>query len=412
MIDFSKVKYRLVLTDGKNKYNITEYVEGLGWEENEKELAIRTTFSVKNDKTAKGYLSSLIQPGHVIFVYATIGGTQYEVSRGYVEKLDCKNTAGGDVLKCTCYDMLYRLQKSQDNIFYPSGTRTKTIITGILKSRGFPYVYNGPDRAHGKLVFNNDYLGDIILDVLDDARKRGSDKFIVRNDKGKITIQRRGLNSPIYVFTGQNSQSLNTTVDTSEMITRVKVLGKANDDGKRPIEAVVTGNTKYGIRQKIYTRGSDESLAAAKSSARQILNDEGKIERTISVQSVDVPTVRKGDLVYIKIGGANSFYYVKSIQHNADSQSMTMDVEYAGIKSTTSNASASGTAKIYNIGDVVSYKGGTHYVSSYSGSRGFTAKAGRAKITAKNPGSAHPYHLIHTDSSSNVYGWVDSGTFT
>ena len=71
MIDFSKVKYRLVLTDGKNKYNITEYVEGLGWEENEKELAIRTTFSVKNDKTAKGYLSSLIQPGHVIFVYAT-----------------------------------------------------------------------------------------------------------------------------------------------------------------------------------------------------------------------------------------------------------------------------------------------------------------------------------------------------
>lgn len=69
--------------------------------------------------------------------------------------------------------------------------------------------------------------------------------------------------------------------------------------------------------------------------------------------------------------------------------------------------------KDYNVGDIVNFNGGTHYVSSYSDSRGYSAKAGKAKITIKNgSGKAHPWHLIHTDSSSNVYGWVDNGTFS
>ena len=42
-------------------------------------------------------------------------------------------------------------------------------------------------------------------------------------------------------------------------------------------------------------------------------------------------------------------------------------------------------------------------------------RAGKAKITlgpdCAGNGKAHPWHLIHTDSQSNVYGWVDEGTF-
>ena len=44
--------------------------------------------------------------------------------------------------------------------------------------------------------------------------------------------------------------------------------------------------------------------------------------------------------------------------------------------------------------------------------QGYNARAGKAKITIANgSGKTHPWHLIHTDSSSNVYGWVDDGTF-
>lgn len=49
---------------------------------------------------------------------------------------------------------------------------------------------------------------------------------------------------------------------------------------------------------------------------------------------------------------------------------------------------------------------------STPGAKGYSARAGKARITIANgSGKAHPWHLIHTDSSSNVYGWVDEGTF-
>ncbi len=70
------------------------------------------------------------------------------------------------------------------------------------------------------------------------------------------------------------------------------------------------------------------------------------------------------------------------------------------------------TSKSYKVGDIVNFKGGTHYVSSYSGAKGYSARAGQAKITIANgSGKTHPWHLIHTKSGSNVYGWVDDGTF-
>ena len=72
--------------------------------------------------------------------------------------------------------------------------------------------------------------------------------------------------------------------------------------------------------------------------------------------------------------------------------------------------------KTYKVGDIVNFNGGTHYVSSYSNAKGYKATAGSAKITlgpdCRGNGKAHPWHLIHTDNKSNVYGWVDEGTFS
>lgn len=71
--------------------------------------------------------------------------------------------------------------------------------------------------------------------------------------------------------------------------------------------------------------------------------------------------------------------------------------------------------KGYAVGDIVNFHGGTHYYTSYAGAKGYPARAGQARITldptCKRNGGAHPWHLIHTDSGSNVYGWVNEGTF-
>lgn len=67
--------------------------------------------------------------------------------------------------------------------------------------------------------------------------------------------------------------------------------------------------------------------------------------------------------------------------------------------------------KKYKVGDIVTFNGGKHYVSSCKGARGSKAKAGKAKITIINH-NTHPYHLIRTSGSkSDVYGWVNAGSF-
>lgn len=65
------------------------------------------------------------------------------------------------------------------------------------------------------------------------------------------------------------------------------------------------------------------------------------------------------------------------------------------------------------VGDIVNYKGTVHYFGAnsvlYSSCNG-----GKAKITAiHQPDKAkHPYHLLAIKGEgSNVYGWVDAGTF-
>lgn len=60
-----------------------------------------------------------------------------------------------------------------------------------------------------------------------------------------------------------------------------------------------------------------------------------------------------------------------------------------------------------SVGAVVNFTGSKHYASANAAS-GSVAKAGPAKITAVSANAKHPYHVVHTDTTSNVYGWVDA----
>ena len=63
------------------------------------------------------------------------------------------------------------------------------------------------------------------------------------------------------------------------------------------------------------------------------------------------------------------------------------------------------------VGDYVSFTGKTHYASS-NGDRAVSCKGGKAKITQIYAKGKHPYHLVHADGESTVYGWVDRNTST
>lgn len=412
MIDISKIKYRLVvMTESKKQYNIKEFVEDLGWEENDGELATRISFTAKNEKTSAGLISSLAKLGCLVGVFATDGSIDEEVARGYVTDWKPLLSGSKDKVDITCYDELYNLEESQDLIYYSSGIGTKSAITQIFDNWQIPTEkYDGPDVTHGKLAYKTESLADVLLDILDDAKKKGGGDAFIRAAKGKVSVLQWGSNKTVYHFEVDNTKQVSHKMSTAGMITRVKVIGQEDDDGRSSVEAVVNGQTKFGIRQKIYVRGKDDSVSDAQSAAQDIINDKGQVDEEITVQSPDVPFVRKGDLVHITAGTLNDYYFVKGIRHNADSMSMTMDLKKAVAEPVVQNHQSA--PKSYNVGDIVNFKGGTHYVSSYPDAKGYNARAGKAKITIKNgSGKAHPWHLIHVDGGSNVYGWVDDGTF-
>lgn len=65
------------------------------------------------------------------------------------------------------------------------------------------------------------------------------------------------------------------------------------------------------------------------------------------------------------------------------------------------------------VGDIVRFLGGKHYVNAYAAA-GTAARAGKARITTifQPEKSKHPYHLVYVaGGGSNVYGWVDKGSF-
>ena len=414
MIDVANIKYRLVvMTEDKKQYNIKEFVENLGWEENDGELAVRISFTAKNDKTSAGLISSLAKPGCLVGIFASHGSTDEEVARGYIT--DWKPTLSGnkDKFDVICYDELYNLQESQELIYYSSGIGTKSAITKIFDDWQIPMdKYEGPDATHGKLAYKTEMLSDVLLDILDDAKKKGGGSAMIRAAKGKVSVIEWGSNTTVYHFEADNTKQVSHKKSTSGMITRVKIIGQEDDDGRSSVEAVVNGLTKFGVRQKIYIRGKDDSVSDAQSAAQEIIDEKGQVKEDITVQAPDVPFIRKGDLVHMTVGTLKDYYYVKGIRHDADSGSMTLDLKKAVTEVIKNNQV---TKKSYNVGDIVYFKGGTHYVSSWPGAKGYPAKAGKARIhlgpNCKGNGKAHPWSLIHIDSSSNVYGWVDEGTF-
>lgn len=117
------------------------------------------------------------------------------------------------------------------------------------------------------------------------------------------------------------------------------------------------------------------------------------------------PTLAKGNMVdvcdSVKANNGVTWYYIR-----IDGRIYGfVSSEY--IKSTSGGSS---TAVSPKVGDVVFFTGSTHYTSSYATATGKGCKPGKAKVTAVNPGAAHPYHLVKVSGGgSTVYGWVNAG---
>lgn len=330
MIDLSKLQYKLlIMTENGVQYNVKDFTDKLLWEENEKELSMRITFNLYNKKTDAGYLSDIAKLGCLAGIYVSDGTDDVEVARGYIKECNYSNSSDEEGFSCTAYDELYSLQKSQDNIYIPAGQTTKGALEQVLTPWGITIdQYNGPEAVHEKFAERNKSISDMITDILDDAEKKGQKKCFLRAEQGNIKILPVCVNETVYVFNESNGVRLSQKRSIANMVTRVKILGMQDDEGRSPVEAVVDGETRFGIIQKIISRDRDKSVEDAKQTAQEMIDKDGKVDEQVTLELPDVPFIRKGDMIYVQnMGTVNGYQRVLSIQHNADSTTMSVTVE-------------------------------------------------------------------------------------
>ena len=423
MIDASKTTYKLILlTESGGQIDVTNAARKIHWEEMEDQLAAKISCTLYNAAIKGTQIGKLVKLNCKLLVQASWGSGSDIVAMGNIKEVLLESTKSDELFECVAYDNLYEMQRSQDDFYFEAGNSTAGIVSSVFGSWGISLAkYEGPNAVHDTVVYKNQFLGDIIRDIMKEGVEKGGSKGIVRCTKGTVSVEGLGKNPVVYKLESDSTVSSRHKISVCNLVTRVKVMSYEKEEGLPSVEAVVDGQTQYGIMQRIVTRASSSTYADTKAEAQAILNDSGSPEETSTVIAPDVPPMRKGDMVALDVGALTGNYIVKSISHDADSGQMTLQVEkWSGSieLGEEEQETYEEVKKDYKVGDIVTFHGGTHYVSSWPGAQGYQVRgSGPARIflgpDCAGNGGAHPWHLITIDSSQcNVYGWVDEGTFS
>jgi hypothetical protein len=324
-----KVQYYVyVTTESGTTLNVTNAVTNLGWEENEKEISARVSFTLVNARYKKKKLSKIVKIGQLVTIKANWGAGSKKIIQAFIKEAEASSSKSAESYKITAYDCLFAMQKSQDNVFYKKGKKTKALITSIFGKWGIKLAsYSGPNVTHAKVVYKNKNISDIILGILDEAEEKGGKKAIPRAEGLSVSIVGLGKNKEIYVLDGTNCIEADYKVSIIDLVTKVVIMASDKKSEQSKVEATMTKNTKYGVLQKIEMKAKSDSMSDAKKAAKKILDENSKPKRTRTIQCPDVPPVRKGDKVLVDAGSIEGEFLVKSIQHNADSGKMSMVVQ-------------------------------------------------------------------------------------
>lgn len=320
--------YSVFVVSGTTKYNITGAVESLDWDEPEKQIAAKATIDLMNIKVGSSQLYNLINEIDRVFIYANDGTRNEEVFRGFVWTKAYKKTTTDRTLQLKCYDNMIYFQESEESEYFSSGNSTKTVMSTICKKWGVSLSYNYESITHSKLVLRGNLADIFTSDILDTVKDRTGKKYVIRSVKDVMQVNTVGSNTTIYTIKdGANAISSEIVKSMDGVVTRVKILGKADKSDRKPVAATVNGNTsKYGTLQKLIDKDENTSLANAKKEAQNIINEDGKPTIDYNIKTTDIPWIRKGDLVKVQSGAADKTLLVIGISHSISAKEKTMDL--------------------------------------------------------------------------------------
>lgn len=401
----------LLAKPGENGLDITNLVQQIQWKGRKGSSSRTLVVKILDDdgyKHARAGIS--VEEGQqCLFLHNGV-----ERFRGIIMKTVQSNKK---IMTFTAYDNGIYLANNQDTFTYENKTADH-VFKDVCTRFGLPMgEVSACSYVIPELVKAKTTGFDTIADALSLDFDATGIRHYVSSDKGKLSLLTRRENILQWVIeTSQNMTAYTYTQSIEDIRTRVKML---SDEGTVLAESINSAlEEKLGAFQEINT--PDETLNAAqiKALCDSILAEKSTPGKTLSIDALGIPDVISGIGVFVIIPhlGLSRTFYVDEDTHTfvGNKHTMSLKLNYANDLTKPGATNAETTAgKTYKVGDVVQFNGGSHYVSSNATSpTGSPCSAGPAKITAEARGARHPWHLIHTDGQSRVYGWVDDGSFS
>ena len=399
----------LIILKGEQGYDVTQLVEQVKWKGRKGSSSRTLAVTLIDDDGYKHARSGIdVEQGRqCIFSYDGV-----ELFRGIIMSQTQSNQKK---LQFTAYDNGIYLANNKDTFCYENKTASD-VFRDCCTRFGLPMgevascSYKIPELTKSKTT-----AFDAIADALSLDFDATGIRHYVASSKGKLSLLTRRENILQWVIeVGQNITSYSYSRSIEDIKTRVKMVSKEGTTVAEKSNAEL--EKKIGIFQEIDQ--PDESLTTAQVNdlIESIMEEKGTPERTLTVEAMGIAEVISGIGVYIIIPELeiSRTFYVDEDTHTFEDNKHTMSLKlnYANDLAKEEKG-AEDSSKDYKVGDVVQFNGGYHYVSSTaSNPTGSKCAAGPAKITLIAKGAKHPWHLIHTDSSTRVYGWVDDGTFS
>lgn len=343
-VDIAIIQYNAsVITEKGTVYKLGKAVVSLAWEEQDGQLAQKATVGVAAECKAGGKsIRSILKINRMLRISANWGNGSKKLFEGSIWEWQYQHGQQKQ-LTITAYDPMIRLQQSKDFKYFSKGMTTQAILQDICGDWGIPLNYKWKQQiVHEKKVFSGEAVSDMITGLLDEVRKQTNSRYTVLYKNGKLEVDAYGANNDIYVFGGKDTISTTDKLSMNSLVTRVKVIGKADDDERASVDAVVDGNLAFGVLQEIVQRDSDKDLEKATAEAQTILDERGKPEESIMVTAPDLPFLRKGDAVKMKAGNLKGIFYILGVSHNATQRQMTMTLLR---KPTTASSKSKGEEK-------------------------------------------------------------------
>ena len=332
LVDIRSIVYDVdLITEHGYTYGLNGSLEDLTWDEPESELSARASITVANRPIGSSWLSSILKLNCIVRIYARFRGmSKTLVFEGTVWDWQYTSATEQSIVLIS-YDALIRLQQSRDFKYFSAGMTTQALIENICADWGISVRYRWEHSiTHEKKVFNAVRISDMITDLLEEVRRKKKSKYVARLGlDGQLLITGYGMNETVYRFDRDNTVSTTNKLSMGRLVTRVKVIGKQDDDGRAPIEAIVDGDLRFGVLQEIIRRDGDATLEDVMAEADAVIDERGTPEETVLTDVPDVPVVRKGDLVEMAAGNLLGFFYVEAVTHKEKTRRMVMTLSRA-----------------------------------------------------------------------------------